>query len=302
MKSMWSDEEAQRYVERYAQQGVNADIALRVYTSRLLGRDPALVLHGGGNTSVKTQVPDQLGRPVDVLCVKGSGWDMAEIEPAGLPAVKMAPIVELRALSKLSDEDMVNAQRINLLDSSAPNPSVETLLHAFLPHKFIDHTHAIAVLSVSDQPDGDARCRYLYGKRMGHVPYIMPGFQLAKKAAEVYESDPSVEGLILEKHGIFTFGDSAREAYERMIEKVTLAEDRLRKSRKSVFAPASLPARCAAVADVAPILRGIMARCDKPGTMHRMVMDFRCSPLILNYVNGRDVARYSQVGVVTPDH
>ena len=211
MKSMWVDDDARRHIERYAQAGVNADIALRVYTSRLLGRDPALVLHGGGNTSVKTQVKDPLGRLTDVLCVKGSGWDMADIEPAGLPAVRLAPILELRGLP----EDMVNVQRCNLLDSSAPNPSVETLLHAFLPHKFIDHTHAIAVLAVSDQPDGGALCQELYGKRMGRVPYIMPGFLLAKKAAEVFEADPTVEGLILEKHGIFTFGDSAREAYER---------------------------------------------------------------------------------------
>ena len=303
MKSMWSEEEAQRYVARYAQQGINADIALRVYTSRLLGRDPALVLHGGGNTSVKTSVDDQMGRPVDVLCVKGSGWDMAEIEPAGLPAVRMAPIVEMRALDKLSDEDMVNAQRCNLLDSAAPNPSVETLLHAFLPHKFIDHTHAVAVLSVSDQPDGDKLCREVYGKRMGYVAYIMPGFQLAKKAAEVYEADPTVEGLILEKHGIFTFGDTAREAYERMIKNVTMAEERLQENRKPVvFAPAALPARCASPAEVAPILRGITARADKPGTLHRMVLDFRSTPAIMAYVNGRDVARYSQVGVVTPDH
>ena len=297
MKSQWSDEEAARYVARYAQQGVNADIALRVYTSRLLGRDPALVLHGGGNTSVKTTVPDALGRPTDVLCVKGSGWDMAEIEPAGHPAVRLAPIVELRALDKLSDEDMVNVQRCNLLDSNAPNPSVETLLHAFLPHKFIDHTHSIGVLSVADQPNGGELCRALYGKRMGYVPYIMPGFLLAKKAAEVYEADPSVEGLILEKHGIFTFGDDAKQAYERMIAHVTTAEERLQKSRKKVFAPAALPKQCASAAAIAPILRGLLAKDAKP-----MVFDFRTSEAVLNYVNGAELARYSQVGVVTPDH
>ncbi len=302
MKSMWSDVEAQRMVERYAQQGVNADIALRVYTSRLLGRDPSLVLHGGGNTSVKTTVPDALGRPTSVLCVKGSGWDMAEIEPAGLPAVRLAPIVELRDLAKLSDEDMVNIQRCNLLDASAPNPSVETLLHAFLPHKFIDHTHAIAVLAVSDQPNGNDLCRELYGKRMGHVPYIMPGFLLAKRAAEVFEQDPSVEGLILEKHGIFTFGETAREAYERMIEKVAEAEGRLQKNRKAVFAPAALPKQTATAAAIAPTLRGLIARCDKGKALQRMVLDFRNGPAILNYVNGRELERYSQVGVVTPDH
>ena len=302
MKSQWSDAEAGRYVERYAQQGINADIALRVYTSRLLGRDAALVLHGGGNTSVKTTVSDQMGRPTDVLCVKGSGWDMAEIEPAGLPAVRMAAIGELRALAKLSDEDMVNAQRINLLDAGAPKPSVETLLHAFLPHKFIDHTHSTAVLAISDQPDGDKICREVYGKRMGHVPYIMPGFQLAKKAAEIYEQDPSVEGLILEKHGIFTFGATAREAYERMIDRVTDAETRLQKTRKPAFESAALPKTCASPAAIAPILRGIAARCDKPGVLHRLVLDFRAGPAILNYVNGRDLTRYSQIGVVTPDH
>jgi rhamnose utilization protein RhaD (predicted bifunctional aldolase and dehydrogenase)/NAD(P)-dependent dehydrogenase (short-subunit alcohol dehydrogenase family) len=301
MKSKWSDEEAERYVTRYAQQGVNADVALRVYTSRLLGRDPALVLHGGGNTSVKTTAPDALGRSTDVLCVKGSGWDMAEIEPAGLPAVRLAPMTELRALTKLSDEDMVNIQRCNLLDSASPNPSVETLLHAFLPHKFIDHTHAVAVLSVSDQPDGDALCRAVYGKRLGYVPYIMPGFLLAKKAAEVFEQDPSVEGLILEKHGIFTFGATAKEAYERMILHVTLAEERLQKGRKAVFAAADLPKACAPASAIAPILRGLLARCDA-GKLHRMVLDFRTGPAILNYVNGKDLARYSQVGVVTPDH
>ena len=302
MKSMWSDEEAGTYAERYRAQGVNADLALRVYTSRLLGRDPALVLHGGGNTSVKTSVPDQLGRATEVLCVKGSGWDMAEIEPAGLPAVRLAPLTELRGLDVLTDEDMVNAQRCNLLDSAAPNPSVETLLHAFLPHKFIDHTHAVAVLALSDQPDGDAICRALYGKRMGYVPYIMPGFQLAKRAAEVFEKDPAVEGLILEKHGIFTFGSTAREAYERMVEKVSLAEERLKQGRKKLFAPAPMPKQCAVAADIAPFLRGLAAAHGKPGAPQRMILDFRTGAAILNYVNGADLARYSQVGVVTPDH
>jgi rhamnose utilization protein RhaD (predicted bifunctional aldolase and dehydrogenase)/NAD(P)-dependent dehydrogenase (short-subunit alcohol dehydrogenase family) len=298
---MWSDSDAERAITRYAQQGVNADIALRVYTSRLLGRDSALVLHGGGNTSVKTMLLDPLGRSVDVLCVKGSGWDMAEIEPAGLPAVRLGPIRELRSLPALSDEDMVNVQRCNLLDSSAPNPSVETLLHAFLPHTFVDHTHSIAVLAVSDQPDGAEICRELYGRRMGQVPYIMPGFQLAKKAVEVYEADPSVEGLILEKHGIFTFGATAREAYERMIDAVTAAENRLRRRRTPVFVPATWPAKAATAAEIAPVIRGLSAMVGS-GSAQRMILEFRTGPAILDYVNGRDVGRYSQVGVVTPDH
>lgn len=303
MKSMWSDRDADRTVSRYAQQGVNADIALRVYTSRLLGRDPELVLHGGGNTSVKTMLPDPLGRPVEVLCVKGSGWDMAEIEPAGLPAVRLAPIRELRSLPALSDEDMVNVQRCNLLDASAPNPSVETLLHAFLPHTFVDHTHSIAVLAVSDQPNGIEICREIYGGRMGQVSYIIPGFQLAKKAAEVYEADPSVEGLILEKHGIFTFGATAREAYERMIAAVTAAEERLRRRGTQVFIPAALSAKTVTASEIAPVIRGLsVIRGAGSGAVQRVVLEFRTGPAILDYVNGHDVERYSQVGVVTPDH
>ena len=302
MKSGWVDRDADAAVQRYGDYG--RDLALRVYTTRLLGRDPKLVLHGGGNTSVKTSVPDLLGEEVDVLCVKGSGWDMATIEPAGLPAVRLEPLKKLRARDALSDEDMVRIQRANLIDPTAPNPSVETLLHAFLPHKFVDHTHSTAVLSLVDQPNGAKLCAEVYDGRMGVVPYIMPGFALAKKAAEVFDTVPNVEGLILLKHGIFTFGASAREAYERMIEMVSLAEDRLKHNRKAVFATAQLPQRLAPVTEVAPILRGACSLKDEKieGAWRRLILEFRTSPAILNFVNGAEVARYSQAGVITPDH
>src|SRR5512145_3206439 len=180
MQSRWSDADAARAVETYARAGIGRDLALRTYTTRLLGSDPLLVLHGGGNTSVKTEMADLLGATHEVLCVKGSGWDMGSIEPAGLPAVKLAPLRKLRRLDTLADEDMVNFQRLNLLDSRAPNPSVETLLHAFLPHTFVDHTHAAAVLSLVDQPNGEALVAEVYGGSMGIVPYVIPGFALAK--------------------------------------------------------------------------------------------------------------------------
>ncbi len=304
MESRWSDADAEAMVERYRQQDVNADRALRVYTSRLLGGDPALVLHGGGNTSVKTRMPDLLGDEVDVLCVKGSGWDMAEIEPAGLPAVRLEPLRKLMDLAALSDEDMVNAQRCNLLDSSSPNPSVETLLHAFLPHKFIDHTHANAVLALSDQPDGAARCADVYGERAAIVPYVMPGFALAKKAHEVYASRPGCEGLVLLKHGIFSFGETAQEAYERMIALVTLAEDALARAADAASVEVTLPDDMATAAEIAPVLRGLAAIKDDAGegTHKRFVLDFRTGPEIRRYVDGADLSRYSQAGVATPDH
>ena len=211
MQSRWLDRDAKAAVDRYAAAGVSSELALRVYTTRLLGGDPKLVLHGGGNTSVKLRMPDLLGQETEVLCVKGSGSDMAVIEPAGLPAVRLAALHQLLAREAVSDEDMVRVQRANLLDPMAPNPSVETLLHAFLPYKFVDHTHANAVVSLVDQENSAELCQEVYGTRMGFVPYVMPGFQLAKAAAAVFKRNPKVEGFILDKHGIFTFGESARE-------------------------------------------------------------------------------------------
>jgi rhamnose utilization protein RhaD (predicted bifunctional aldolase and dehydrogenase)/NAD(P)-dependent dehydrogenase (short-subunit alcohol dehydrogenase family) len=304
MKSGWVERDAQAIVDRYARQGIGPDLALRIYTSRLLGREPKLVLHGGGNTSVKTKLRDLLGEEVAVLCVKGSGGDLAAIEPVGLPAVRLDRLLKLRARKALSDEDMVRIQRENLLDPMAPNPSVETLLHAFLPHKFVDHTHSTAVLSLIDQPDGAALCAETYDGRMGLVPYVMPGFALAKLAAEIYESKPTVEGLILLKHGIFTFGETAAEAYGRMIEMVTLAEERLARKRTAVFETAHLPQAVAPLATVAPILRGVCSAKDErsEGAWRRLILEFRSTPAILTFVNGAEVARYSQAGVVTPDH
>src|SRR5262245_8891873 len=304
MQSRWNDADARKAVETYARFGIAEDLALRTYTTRLLGSDPLLVLHGGGNTSVKTQIADLLGETHEVLCVKGSGWDMGTIEPAGLPAVKLEPLRKLRQLDKLADEDMVNFQRVNLLDSRAPNPSVETLLHAFLPHKFIDHTHAAAVLALVDQPNGEELVAEVYDGSMGLVPYAIPGFGLAKLAARIYEAKPGVEGLILHKHGIFTFGADAREAYERMIAHVSRAEARLSKARRNVFASAALPTAVASFAEVAPILRGAVAvKSAKAGDEpKRFVLDFRTNAEIRNYVDGADLADYARRGVVTPDH
>ena len=305
MKNLWSDQDATTAITQHAAQGIGEDLALRVYTTRLLGGEPRLVLHGGGNTSVKTRMADITGRTIDVLCVKGSGWDMGTIEAPGLPAVRLDPLRELEGLQALSDEDMVNVQRSNLLDAKSPNPSVETLLHAFLPQKFIDHTHSNAVLSLTDQPDGEALARDVFGTRAALVPYVMPGFALARKCSEVSQANPDVEGLILLKHGIFSMGATAEEAYVRMIDLVTLAEKRLAKETRKIFAGATLPGQIAPVAEVAPILRGLLSLPAKSGgreAAQRFVLEFRTDPEILAFVNGKEIARYSQQGPVTPDH
>lgn len=322
MENRWSDRDAEAAVERYTKQGVPFDLALRTYSSRLLGADPKLVIHGGGNTSVKSSVADFDGEMTEVLFIKGSGWDMATIEPPGHPAVRLAVLRRLAELDAVSDEQMVNVQRGALLDARAPDPSVEAVLHAVLPHKYVDHTHANAVLALTDQPAGERLCRQLYGETMALVPYVMPGFRLAKEVQAAFRREPEVEGLILLKHGIFTFGDSAKQAYGRMIEKVSMAEARIAEAgrvsvagvplpkglgynRPKSFQPVKLPARPATAVEVAPLLRGALAAAgaaSERGRWRRWILDVRTDPEIVAFVNGRDLARYAQQGTATPDH
>ncbi|MBI3435090.1 MAG: bifunctional aldolase/short-chain dehydrogenase [Proteobacteria bacterium] len=304
MQSRWDDAEAQALIDHYGARSFSADLALRIYSTRLLGRDKRLVLHGGGNTSVKTRMHDLNGELVDVLCVKGSGADMAAIEPGGLPALRIAPLRRLRTRETLADADMVRIQRANLIDPAAPNPSVETLLHAFLPATYVDHTHASAILSVVDQVDGMARAEEIFAGRMGVVPYIMPGFALAKAAAAIFDAAPKVDGLILDKHGLFTFGATAREAYERMIAAVSLAEARIARARRRVFANAALPGNIASATALAPILRGACSRAyaTREGAWQRPILELRTDAQIRHFVDGGRLRDFALRGVVTPDH
>jgi rhamnose utilization protein RhaD (predicted bifunctional aldolase and dehydrogenase) len=200
-----------------------------VYTSRLLGRDPNLVLHGGGNTSVKSEGEDLFGRREAVLYVKGSGWDLATIEARGFAPVRLALLQQMAELAALTDGDMVRAQRAAMTDPGAPTPSVEAILHAIIPFTFVDHTHADAVVTVSNTPDGEARIRRIYGDRVLVVPYVMPGFVLARKVFELTAGADwsKLEGIILLNHGVFSYGPDARASYERMIALVTECESYL---------------------------------------------------------------------------
>jgi rhamnose utilization protein RhaD (predicted bifunctional aldolase and dehydrogenase)/NAD(P)-dependent dehydrogenase (short-subunit alcohol dehydrogenase family) len=303
MKSAWVERDAEALVTSGAKSGIGRDLALRIYTTRLLGRDPRLVLHGGGNTSLKMQARDRLDDSVEVLRVKATSADMATIEAEGLPAVRLEVLRRLRALDAIADEDLVAIERANLLDPAAPNPSVEVMLHAFLPQKFVDHTHARAVLSLVDQPDGEEKCADAFGRRLAFVPYLMPGFGLAKRAIEVFERLKPSDGLILSKHGIVTFGEDARQAYERMIEMVTRAEEFIARNRKPAK-PAVAPGNVAAEAQVAPIVRGACGRRnpEAEGAWRRLVLEFRCNETVQEIVNGENLSRLAQAGVVTPDH
>ena len=304
MESRYVESEAARAISERAPH-VSELLALRTYTARLLGAEPSLVLHGGGNTSVKAHAKTIFDETVPVIHVKGSGWDLATIEPPGHPAVRMPALEQLLGLPDMTDEQMVNEMRLALLDATAPTPSVETLLHAALPARFIDHTHADAILAIADQEEGASICREVFGARLLWVPYVMPGFGLAKACKKAWDGairdDRSPTIMVLERHGIFTFGDTAKESYERMIEAVTMAE-RFAAERMvtanvpAVYADEALEARIAAV------VRGALATvCGEPPERGPIVA-LRSSEWILAFLEKLDAYELVSRGCATPDH
>jgi rhamnose utilization protein RhaD (predicted bifunctional aldolase and dehydrogenase)/NAD(P)-dependent dehydrogenase (short-subunit alcohol dehydrogenase family) len=301
MELRYQKAEAQRFLELYAPRH-GEDLALRVYTSRLLGQDPALVLHGGGNTSVKSRVTELLGDVTEVLFVKGSGSDLAAIEPRGFPACRLAHLRRCCERPTMTDEEMVAQLRGQRIDPASPTPSVEALLHAFLPAKFVDHTHADAILALVDQPRSAELVREVYGTGALFVPYVMPGFALARRVAELWrERQASGAGepalMILDKHGIFTWGETALESYQRMIEDVSRAEDYLRETAPTSRRTISM-APPTAYETVAPIARGAMARISgRP-----WIASWRTSAPIMAFCDRADVEQVSQIGCATPDH
>ncbi len=303
MKSSWSDAEFEAVVSRYEKAGINRDVAIRTYTTRLLGSQPNLVLHGGGNTSVKTVMNDHDGTPVEVLCVKGSGWDMGQIEPPGLPALRLEPLRAMVNYESLSDDDMVMLQRRLLLDPSAPNPSVEAILHAILPFRHVDHTHANAIVALTNQPRGEAIIRALFPE-MIVVPYVMPGFDLSKACLKAFSERPDAPGMILLKHGIFTWSEDPRVAYEAMIEAIDRAERRIAEGNPKPFGTASAPALpLASPADIAPILRGAISLPGKQeGRPRRFVLEHRSNADILDFCAAPNVGDLVRRGNATPEH
>lgn len=292
MKSLWNDAEAARFEKQ-------GPLGLRVYSSRLLGGDKSLVLHGGGNTSVKLREKNLFGEEEDVLHVKGSGWDLETIEPAGFTPLRLDYMRRLAGLERLSDPQMVNELVTHTLRAGAPAPSVETLLHALLPHKYVDHTHADAVLSVSNSPDGEKRIRDIYGNKVVVIPYIMAGFDLAAYCAREFpkQATKNTVGMVLLSHGVFSFATDARESYELMIELVSMAEKYLEAKKAWSIA---LPPACAAAfnREEAAKLRHDVSR----AAGFPLLCLCNDSPRFLGFARHPEVARISQRGPATPDH
>ncbi len=305
MQSRWSDADARAATATFASAG--EDLALRVYTSRLLGCDPALVLHGGGNTSLKGVRETVLGGSMPALFVKASGYDLAQIEPDGLPALDLDYLLRLRAVAKLSDAAMVNELRTHLFDHRAGMPSIEALVHAWIPARYVDHSHADAILALTNQVGGAALVRDALGKDVLVLPYVKAGFALAKASAAALEAQPDARAMVLMKHGVITWGATARESYERMIEVVSEAERFVvgrQKSPLRVRVETPQGVAQARAAQVAPLLRGLLASpsgdADRP---HRRVI---VRPLtlrtVLDFVDSERGRALAQTPTLTSDH
>lgn len=281
MKNLWQDAKASQ---------CKNDLDLRVYTSNLLGQSDELVLHGGGNTSVKSMVDDE-----EILYVKGSGWDLVSIEAEGFAPVRMDTLLEMASLNVLSDTDMVSQQKEAMTDKSAPNPSVEAILHALIPFKVVDHTHADAIVTISNSKNGREHIAKLFPKFL-IIPYVMPGFILAQKIYEMTQGDfdwASCEGIILHNHGIFTFDDNAKKSYEKMINAVTLAETFLEKN-------AVLDMQVMDVKNDIDLARLQSLVSEVKGYDVHMKLDG--SALAKQYASQKNLSTFTCRGVLTPEH
>ncbi|MBF0587398.1 bifunctional aldolase/short-chain dehydrogenase [Prosthecochloris sp. N3] len=322
MRNLWDESHFTSFVDTLCiDRETPRELAALVYASRLLGAENSLVMHGGGNTSVKSTLTDVIGNSSDVLFIKGSGVDLKDITSQDFTPVRIEPLRKLRAmaeqergdagtsLQQFSNREFKHFLYLNLFNltdhmlSKGLTPSIETLLHAFLPHPYILHTHARALLTLSNQPDGEKLCRDVLGERMGMVPYIRPGIELACSAAAIYREQPDVEGLVLLKHGLVTFGESAREAYDRMIAATSELEERIAGVAATSVPSIELPVDLLPVEQVAPVIRGACAEEKIPSSRdyHTFVLDFRTSREILDYVNSSQLESMSRKGAMTPD-
>ncbi len=291
MKSLWNENDSIKH---------KGDLALRVYTSRLLGSDASLVLYGGGNTSVKIKEPNVLGEEEEILYIKGSGYDLATIDESGFSPVRMPHLLQLTQLSYLSDTQLFNELNTQVKIANAPSPSVETILHAALPYKYVDHTHADAIVTIVNTANGLQRIKNIYGDTVVVIPYVMPGFELSRLCAEKFAADAGKNtiGIILLNHGIFSFGDTAKESYERMIYLVNKAEEYLQQQgawniNNNI---ASVPVKYT-VKTLANLRAEVAAEAGFP-----LIMQCHNNWQTMSFANREDLSVISQQGTATPDH
>lgn len=290
MKNLWNNSELKN---------ISGDVAERVYSSRLLGKDKSLVLHGGGNTSVKVTEKNRFGEEQEILYVKGSGWDLETIEAEGYAPVDLEHLKRLSELSSLPDPEMVNELVTHMTRASAPTPSVEAILHAIIPYKHVDHTHADAVVTITNSPNGEEKIRQVYGEQVIIVPYVMPGFDLARVCAEQLKENlnDNIIGMVLLNHGIFSFGDSAKQSYDRMIELVQKAEGFLQEQNAWEIEVNSVITDKNVGLELAELRKQVSNVAGFP-----MLVSRHSDSEIMSFVTRTDLSKIANQGPATPDH
>ena len=306
MNDRWSDQEVAGFLTRYRPRW-GEDLAMRTYSARLLGADRSLVLHGGGNTSVKSTWTNILGDPVQAIFVKASGQDLASVEPEGHPGLDLEYLKRLRGLADLSDAAMASEMRSHLLDARSPTPSIETLVHAFIPEKFIDHTHADAILALTNQTEGGRIVVEALGSEIIVLDYVKPGFELARAAADAFEANRGRRAMVWMHHGLVTWGGTARESYTVMVDMVSRAEAYLgRKASRPLRVKRSTPVEAAKTrwVQVAPVLRGLLAEPtgedDRP--YRRVILLPLMTPEVLGLVDAERGKELALTAPLTTDH
>ncbi len=306
MEMLFKEKDAEALTAEYAD--CPRELALRVYTSHLIGGDSGMVLHGGGNTSVKIRQKNVVGEEEDVLFVKGSGCDLADIEPGGFVGLNLDPLRKLRRLESLSDEEMENQLLINRISSRAPDPSVEALLHAFLPHKYVDHTHADSVLILTNQKRGEEIVKEALGSGIAVLPYAVSGLPLAKAVIEQYEKQPDIEAIVILNHGIFIFAEDVRTSYERMIDYVSRAEAYIEERIRDKPLTTPLPGKASprdfdsALARTSQVIRGSCAHRAPDGRLRRFHVESRSAPDLIEASLSKEAKPICRSGILTPDH
>ena len=296
MKNLWEEKKAKEYIINYSKIGISEDLALRIYTTNLLGSEKKLVLHGGGNTSVKSIGKDAFNKEREVIYIKGSGWDMSTLNYLGMPGLYLDPLLSTLKLNKMPDDKMVNYLRSNLLNSNSPNPSVETLLHAYIQKKYVDHTHSNAILSLVNLHESKSLLKKIFKNKLSIVPYIMPGFQLAKLCFDIFENNKKTEGLLLLNHGIFTFGNTAKESYDRMIKYVSIAEKYISNNKKKI--PLIKENKIVLINNFSPLVRKYFNKIDH----NKWIVKSNFSENDKHFTLRKDLFSIFYKGPVTPDH
>ena len=302
IKNAWDDRTLKEYKNKLFKK-LHSDIVERIYTSHLIGNDPDLVMHGGGNISVKTIEKNTIGEDVKTLRIKGSGWDLEKINNVGLPALDIKKLLKLGAISKLSDEGLVSFQRQCLLDPGAPNPSIETLLHAFIPEKFVEHTHSTPFLFLANIKNSKKVIHDLFGDKVAFVPYVKPGFDLALLANSTYRSFDKLEGMFLEHHGHFTWGDTAKESYDRLIKQTNTVEkwiDTLNPSKQPKLNKKTTK-NISNKADRHAFIRDLRSSVNQIG-QGEYILITDVSKKILDILDNKNLKKFVNRWVLTPDH